>query len=58
VLRNVVVGIYTGFSWLDVGTVTNSWEDPNTLPYDIKCREYLDNLSYSYLLCCVDLQDV
>jgi hypothetical protein len=46
----LLCGVYTGFSWLDVGTVTNSWEGRNTLPDDIKCRDYLDKLSYYYLL--------
>jgi hypothetical protein len=50
ILRNIAVGVYTGFSWLDVGTVTNIWEGGNNLPDDIKCREYLDKLSYYQLL--------
>jgi hypothetical protein len=46
ILRNIVVGVFTGFSWLDVGTATNSWEGVNNLPDDIKRKEYLDKLSY------------
>lgn len=46
ILRNIAVGVFTGFSLLDVGTATNSWEGGKYLPDDIKRNEYLDKLSY------------
>lgn len=45
-MRNSAMGVFIGFSWLHVGTVTNSWEGVNNLPDDIKRKEYLDKLSY------------